>query len=63
MKGAYVLIIYFNKDRRIKIGKKIIPFQKGFYCYVGSAMNSLDARIAWHKSKKKKNPFHQIGCM
>ena len=58
MKGAYVLVIYLNKDRRIKIGKKIIPFQKGYYCYVGSALNNLEKRIARHESKKKKKYWH-----
>ena len=58
MKGAYVLIIYLNKDMRINIGKKIIPFQKGFYCYIGSALNNLEKRIARHKSKKKKKHWH-----
>jgi Uri superfamily endonuclease len=58
MRGSYVLVIRFDKNRNIKISKKIIPFQKGFYCYIGSALNNLEKRIARHKSKKKKKHWH-----
>jgi Uri superfamily endonuclease len=44
MKGCYCLIIKLNNDRTVKIGKKLgkIEFKKGYYVYVGSAMNSLE---------------------
>jgi Uri superfamily endonuclease len=58
MKGSYILIIRLSNRRKIKVGKKIIPFKKGFYCYVGSAMNNLEKRIARHRAKKKKKHWH-----
>jgi sugar fermentation stimulation protein A len=33
-------------------------FPKGFYCYVGSGMNSLGTRILRHVSKYKKKHWH-----
>ena len=56
MKGCYCLIIEVDEDKTIQIGKKLgkIQFKKGFYVYVGSAMNSLYARINRHLSNDKK---------
>ncbi len=60
MKGCYCLIIKLNKDTTIKIGKKLgkIDFNKGYYVYVGSAMNSLESRIKRHLSDEKKLHWH-----
>jgi len=58
MKGAYILIIFLNVRKMIKINKKIIDFKKGYYCYVGSALNSLEKRIQRHYSTKKKKHWH-----
>lgn len=59
MKGAYLLIIKSSKKQRIKIGSLgTLLFDKGFYIYVGSAMNSLEARIARHARKNKKLFWH-----
>lgn len=60
MKGCYCLIIRLNKKSTIKIGKKLgnIEFKKGYYVYVGSAMNSLEARIKRHLSDEKKLHWH-----
>lgn len=58
-KGVYYLIIKLDRDKRIKIGKLgIINFKKGYYCYVGSALNGLEKRIERHKSKDKKFHWH-----
>ena len=54
MKGVYCLIIFLNRDRVIRFGKAKHLFKKGFYCYVGSALNSLEKRIERHLSKNKK---------
>ncbi|MBN2423223.1 GIY-YIG nuclease family protein [Candidatus Woesearchaeota archaeon] len=57
--GIYALIIKLNSDKNIKIGKKGINFfPKGYYVYVGSALNNLEKRIARHKSKHKKLRWH-----
>tara|TARA_Y100000310_G_scaffold338891_1_gene429827 strand:- start:787 stop:1167 length:381 start_codon:yes stop_codon:yes gene_type:complete len=59
VKGVYCLIINLIRDKTIKIGKLgSINFKKGYYCYVGSALNNLEKRIQRHKSKKKKFHWH-----
>ena len=60
MKGCYCLIIKVDKTSTIKIGKKLgkIQFKKGFYVYVGSAMNSLESRLKRHISNEKKLRWH-----
>ena len=60
MKGCYCLIINLNEEKTIKIGKKLgkIQFKPGYYVYVGSAMNSLIARIERHLSNEKKMHWH-----
>ena len=52
--------IILKKDTKIKIGKKlgVINFKKGCYVYVGSAMNSLEARVKRHLSDNKKKHWH-----
>jgi len=59
MKGAYVLLIKLDSDKKIKVGKlgKIF-FKKGFYVYVGSALNGLEARLDRHKKTNKKFHWH-----
>ena len=49
-----------NNTSKIKIGKKLgkIDFDKGYYVYVGSAMNSLKSRINRHLSDEKKMHWH-----
>jgi Uri superfamily endonuclease len=57
-KGAYCLIIKLDNDKDIKINKRTQFFKKGYYCYVGSALNNLDKRIERHKSQEKKMHWH-----
>jgi len=58
-KGIYCLIIFLNSSRYIKIGKnRRIHFYKGYYLYVGSALNNLEKRIDRHKSSNKKLHWH-----
>lgn len=59
MKGCYCLIIYSQIKQKIKIGKiGSINFKKGYYVYIGSAMNSLESRIRRHLSDEKKLHWH-----
>ena len=45
LKGTYCLIIHLRKDTSIEVGKRgLINFSKGYYVYVGSALNSLESR-------------------
>jgi Uri superfamily endonuclease len=59
MNGAYLLLIKLQENTTIMIGKhSTISFQKGFYLYVGSALNGLDQRIQRHLRKQKKMHWH-----
>lgn len=59
MKGSYILILKVEKDIVAEIGKLgILPFKKGYYAYVGSALNGLEQRITRHLRKKKKFHWH-----
>ena len=59
MKGCYCLIIEVDKNQYLKIGKKLkIDFKKGYYVYVGSAMNNLESRVKRHLSKTNKLHWH-----
>jgi len=59
MKGIYMLLIEVSKNIEVKIGSLgKIKFDKGNYVYVGSAQNSLEKRVARHKSKNKKTFWH-----
>lgn len=58
-KGNYLLLLFIEKEEKIQVGKLgNFVFQKGWYCYVGSAMNNLEARIARHLKKEKKLRWH-----
>jgi Uri superfamily endonuclease len=59
MKGSYILLIELNKNKEIKIGKfGNIQFNKGFYFYIGSALNGLENRLNRHFKVDKKNHWH-----
>lgn len=59
MKGCYVLISKVEKRMLVEIGRLgALQFKKGFYAYVGSAMNSLEMRILRHLSAEKKFHWH-----
>uniref|UniRef100_A0A7V5K2G2 DNA/RNA nuclease SfsA n=1 Tax=Thermodesulfobacterium geofontis TaxID=1295609 RepID=A0A7V5K2G2_9BACT len=58
-KGIYLLVFKIKNKEKLKIGnlgERI--FKKGFYVYVGSAMNSLSKRINRHLRKNKKLKWH-----
>jgi len=59
MKGSYLLLIELKEDITIFVGKlgKIF-FKRGFYIYVGSALNSLEQRINRHLRENKKKHWH-----
>ena len=59
MKGSYLLVIELKNDYEISIGKLgEIKFHKGFYIYVGSALNGLEQRIQRHLRNNKKTHWH-----
>ncbi|RLF41036.1 MAG: GIY-YIG nuclease family protein [Thermoplasmata archaeon] len=59
MKGSYVLLVLIPRYLEIQIGKKFrYNFKKGYYAYVGSALNGLEQRINRHLSSNKKYHWH-----
>jgi Uri superfamily endonuclease len=59
MRGVYAVFLELEEDSVIEIGALgEISFQKGVYVYIGSAMNSLEARVSRHFSSDKSNHWH-----
>ena len=60
MKGCYCLIISMKKSEKLCIGNlhQDYNFKKGWYVYIGSAMNSLIPRIKRHLSDDKRMHWH-----
>jgi Uri superfamily endonuclease len=57
--ATYCLIIKLNYDSIISVGKiGELDFKKGYYVYVGSALNSIDGRIKRHLKSEKKLFWH-----
>jgi sugar fermentation stimulation protein A len=58
-KGAYLAVLQLNRPVRMSVGALgDCFFEAGYYMYVGSAMNGLNARIARHARKRKKMHWH-----
>ncbi len=59
VKGTYCLLIHLKHDSKITIGKLGEKnFTKGYYIYIGSALNSLKTRIQRHLREEKKIHWH-----
>jgi len=59
MNRIYCLLIQVKSAQKIKVGKLgTFEFPRGYYVYIGSALNNLEARIARHFSKRKKKHWH-----
>ncbi len=59
MKGIYALIVRIGKEQTITVGKLgPINFKKGYFIYIGSALNSLEDRINRHRRRDKKLWWH-----
>jgi sugar fermentation stimulation protein A len=58
-KGSYLLILENREELTVHVGQ-LGPtlFRKGWYVYVGSALNSLDSRLKRHQRKRKKHFWH-----
>ncbi len=57
-KGAYILLINLPTDCLIKSKASSWQLSRGFYAYVGSAMNNLEKRVERHLRKDKKKHWH-----
>lgn len=59
LRGTYCLCIYVTADIEVKVGALgLLPFHRGRYIYIGSALNSLAPRINRHK--KISRGQHQV---
>jgi Uri superfamily endonuclease len=59
LKGSYALLLELKEDRNIKVGALgRIHFPKGYYVYVGSAMNGIEGRVRRHLRSDKKMHWH-----
>lgn len=57
--GTYALVLYLSCARTIRIGRLgTFRFPRGYYIYIGSALNGLDARLARHLRQTKKKFWH-----
>lgn len=58
-RGAYLLILRFDRETRVPVGKLgEIAVPPGYHVYVGSAMSGLNARITRHKRRRKRMHWH-----
>jgi Uri superfamily endonuclease len=59
-KGAYCLCIFIEDNLNVRIGALgLLPFERGRYIYVGSALNGLFARVKRH-IRTSKGLFNSI---
>ena len=58
MKGSYFLVIRLDKDKAVRTKAKEFSLRRGYYVYVGSAMNSLEKRVTRHFSREKRLHWH-----
>jgi len=58
-RGSYIVILRLREDTDLSFGNSgDIEFRKGYYLYVGSAMNNLEKRIERHRRRRKKVFWH-----
>lgn len=59
MKGSYVLLVELAESRPIRVGRLgLCVFPRGYYAYVGSALNGIKARVGYHLRENKKPRWH-----
>ena len=59
MKGSYALLMCLKNHKEIDVGSLgSISFPKGYYLYIGSAMNGIEGRVKRHKRDRKKLHWH-----
>jgi sugar fermentation stimulation protein A len=57
--GAYLLVLRLDAAEDIKVGALgSLYFPKGTYVYAGSALTSLESRVARHFSMEKRMHWH-----
>jgi sugar fermentation stimulation protein A len=60
-RGTYALVIFLPRAKTIRVGAQgAFKFPRGYYIYVGSALNGLSARVARHIRRREKKRFWHI---
>jgi sugar fermentation stimulation protein A len=60
-RGTYALVIFLPRAQTIRVGALgAFKFPRGYYVYIGSALNGLSARIARHLRRHDKKRFWHI---
>jgi sugar fermentation stimulation protein A len=58
-RGSYLLLVHLPRRRRLEVGcLGRLGFPKGWYVYVGSAMQGLTKRIERHVRRRKRVHWH-----
>lgn len=58
-RGSYLLLLELGRDARIEVGGLgRLAFRRGWYVYVGSAMQHLSHRLARHLRRRKRLHWH-----
>ncbi len=59
--GTYALVIFLPRAQTIRVGALgAFRFPRGYYLYIGSALNGLSARVARHLRRRDKKRFWHI---
>ncbi|WP_297536182.1 DUF123 domain-containing protein [Thermococcus sp.] len=58
MKGSYFLVIKLDGEKTVRTKGRSFRLKPGYYVYVGSAMNSLEKRVARHFRREKRLHWH-----
>ncbi len=58
LKGSYCLVAYLGQGCLLAFGKNSAFFPRGWYVYVGSAMNGIQKRLQRHLRSRKKTRWH-----
>ncbi|ASJ11015.1 endonuclease [Thermococcus sp. P6] len=58
MRGSYFLVIRLPAETEVRTRGRRFRLKAGYYVYVGSAMNSLEKRVARHFRRNKKLHWH-----
>ncbi len=60
-RGTYALVILLPHTQTIRVGALgAFKFSRGYYIYIGSALNGLSARVARHLRRHDKKRFWHI---
>ncbi|MEB3860754.1 MAG: DUF123 domain-containing protein [Desulfurococcales archaeon] len=56
--GYYILLLCIEESLNVEYGGRSTVLEPGLYAYIGSALNSLEARVRRHLSPVKRIRWH-----